>query len=75
MVAWATCQIINASELRMQECIGGGAYGQVFLAEWMGTQVAAKQLLSFQNKAKDEVRVNVSYSPAAGDSLFRWSHP
>lgn len=28
---------------------------QVFLAEWMGTQVAAKQLLSFQNKAKDEV--------------------
>lgn len=30
---------------------------QVFLAEWMGTQVAAKQLLSFQNKAKDEVCV------------------
>jgi hypothetical protein len=57
MVAWATCQIINASELRMLECIGGGAYGQVFLAEWMGTQVAAKQLLSFQNKAKDEVRL------------------
>lgn len=28
---------------------------QVFLAEWMGTQVAAKQLLSFQNKAKDAV--------------------
>lgn len=28
-IAWATCQIINASELRMLECIGGGAYGQV----------------------------------------------
>jgi len=26
------------------------------LAEWMGAQVAAKQLLSLQNKAKDEVR-------------------
>lgn len=28
-IAWSTCQIINASELRMLECIGGGAYGQV----------------------------------------------
>lgn len=30
---------------------------QVFLAEWSGTQVAAKQLLSLKNKAKDEVGV------------------
>lgn len=28
-------------------------FAQVWLAEWMGTQVAAKELLSFQDKAKD----------------------
>lgn len=28
-IAWSTCQVINASELQMLECIGGGAYGQV----------------------------------------------
>lgn len=28
---------------------------QVWLAEWTGTQVAVKELVSFQDKAKDEV--------------------
>lgn len=36
-IAWSTCQIIDASELRMQECIGGGAYGQVCCRVGWGT--------------------------------------
>lgn len=47
-----TCTVLNCSAPHLL-CL----LVQVFLAEWMGTQVAAKQLLSFQEKAKDEVSI------------------
>jgi hypothetical protein len=54
-IAWSTCQIIESRELKLQSAIGSGAYGRVWLAEWMGTQVAAKELLCLTDRVKDDV--------------------
>lgn len=44
-------QIIEASELQMDRLIGQGAYGKVWLAQWCGSQVAAKELLAIPTVA------------------------
>mmetsp|Transcript_12505 Transcript_12505/g.45598 ORF Transcript_12505/g.45598 Transcript_12505/m.45598 type:complete len:613 (-) Transcript_12505:2254-4092(-) len=38
------CQLIPAEELKFQRRLGGGAFGEVFLASWHGVEVAVKRL-------------------------------
>ncbi|GLI61954.1 hypothetical protein VaNZ11_004517 [Volvox africanus] len=48
----ASCQhfqTIDYSELQMQRKIGSGAYGEVLLADWTGSEVAVKKLFAVQN--------------------------
>ncbi|GIL75439.1 hypothetical protein Vretifemale_5158 [Volvox reticuliferus] len=42
-------QTIDYSELQMQRKIGSGAYGEVLLADWTGSEVAVKKLFAVQN--------------------------
>ncbi|GLC35543.1 hypothetical protein PLESTB_000196300 [Pleodorina starrii] len=41
-------QTIDYSELKTTKVIGAGAYGEVLLADWMGSEVAVKRLFAVQ---------------------------
>ena len=49
---FTSTQIIESRELQLRDHIGSGAYGKVWLAEWLNTQVAVKELINLSDKFK-----------------------
>uniref|UniRef100_A0A7S3R324 Protein kinase domain-containing protein n=1 Tax=Dunaliella tertiolecta TaxID=3047 RepID=A0A7S3R324_DUNTE len=46
-------QLIDSCEITLQRQIGSGAYGKVYLAEWLGCQVAVKELTGLAGDFRD----------------------
>ncbi|KAG1670164.1 hypothetical protein FOA52_000876 [Chlamydomonas sp. UWO 241] len=69
------CQTIEASELNIIKAVGKGAYGKVYLAEWCGCQVAAKELLGFIDGKEDQLAEVWADMQNEVNMLGSFSHP
>ncbi len=54
-MANALSREIAFEELRMAEHLGGGGYGEVYKAQWKGTDVAVK-IVSMEGQVNSDIR-------------------